>query len=113
MEKSNKLKKDGDIHLQNKNYTEAIKKYTKTVDLIQFEDDQNFKDLIKSVYLNLTLAYLKDKNYSKVIEYSDKILNVDNVNPKAIYRKGMAHKYLKNYEEALKVFSLGINLDNN
>ena len=50
------------------------------------------KDLLLSLYLNLTQVALKRKQYSKAIEYaSHVIIYIDPFHPKALYRRSLAY----------------------
>lgn len=49
---------------------------------------------------NLTLCYLKEKDYHSVIKYADKLLEMNPENVKILYRRGMAYTNLMEFEKA-------------
>ncbi|KAJ8670343.1 hypothetical protein QAD02_001602 [Eretmocerus hayati] len=57
-------------------------------------------DLKLILYNNMAECQLLRENYDHVITLGNKVLNKDTRNVKALYRIGLAHGGLKNYEEA-------------
>jgi tetratricopeptide (TPR) repeat protein len=57
-----------------------------------------------STYSNRAMAYLKLKNYSKVLEDANCALKIDKNYLKAYHRRGKAYFELKKYELAIKDF---------
>lgn len=50
--------------------------------------------------MNASQAYLKQKNYSKVIEYCGKVLKEDPNNLKTLYRRGVAFLNNQDFDES-------------
>jgi tetratricopeptide (TPR) repeat protein len=55
-----------------------------------------FPKTIIPAYSNLALCHLKLGSYDSVISFCNQILNHDNSNVKAKYRRGLAYHKLKN-----------------
>ena len=53
------------------------------------------KEFIMPSYSNLALCHLKLKNYDSVLIMTNQVLIQDNANSKALYRRAMAYKGLK------------------
>eukprot|EP01017_Pseudomicrothorax_dubius_P049411 TRINITY_DN9187_c0_g1_i4.p1 TRINITY_DN9187_c0_g1~~TRINITY_DN9187_c0_g1_i4.p1 ORF type:complete len:181 (+),score=23.03 TRINITY_DN9187_c0_g1_i4:391-933(+) len=50
--------------------------------------------------LNMSLCYLKLKGYSTAVHFATEVLNKDEKNIKALYRRGTAYIYLSEFEKA-------------
>lgn len=50
-------------------------------------------------------------NHHKIVEYCDKVTELDPSNAKAHYRKGLAYYSLEKYEEAVESFTVASKLD--
>ncbi|GFY45782.1 peptidyl-prolyl cis-trans isomerase FKBP4 [Trichonephila inaurata madagascariensis] len=68
------------------------------------------KELVKTAYLNISLCHLKTQHYSECTKYCKKVLVMDPVNEKALYRLGQAKMHLNDYSEALKDFNKVVEL---
>lgn len=53
--------------------------------------------------MNTTLCLQKLENWKKLITVADKVLTLEPLNMKAIYRKALALKHLQEYEEAIVI----------
>ncbi|KAH3847980.1 tetratricopeptide repeat protein 9C-like [Dreissena polymorpha] len=69
--------------------------------------------LMCDCYNNLSACLLKQDapNHHKILEYCDKVTDLDPSNAKAHYRKGLAYYSLEKYEEAVQSFSVASKLD--
>lgn len=74
--------------------------------MVDFEEDENAKNILKILRLNISQAYLKTKQYSEVIENCNKVLKDDEKNVKALYRRGSAHLFGQDFEKAKVICSL-------
>jgi regulator of sirC expression with transglutaminase-like and TPR domain len=61
-------------------------------------------NIIKPAYSNLTLCYLKMQRYSMVITFANQVLALDSANIKNLYRRGIAYKHTKAFDEAIQDF---------
>jgi len=101
---------------QNSDYKRAIEHYNKALFAIKILlEDQNLNvgekfavKVIEEVEIpvssNLTLCYLKEKDYQNVIKYADRLLEMDDNNVKILYRRGLAYTYLMEFEKAKEDF---------
>lgn len=62
------------------------------------------KTTILPAYSNLSLCYLKTKRYDMVITFANQVIASDTANTKNIYRRGIARKFTKSYDEAIDDF---------
>jgi FK506-binding protein 4/5 len=62
-------------------------------------------EIVTAANLNLSLCYLKTEDFTKVIEYTDKVLENNELNEKALYRKAEALFKLHQYPEAKEAYS--------
>lgn len=73
--------------------------------LKQNELKQDISDMLKSIiipaYSNLSLCYLKNKRYDMVLTFTNQVLASDSANIKSLYRRGVARKFTKAYDEAI------------
>jgi tetratricopeptide (TPR) repeat protein len=82
-------------------YNKALTHAAKFFDLSP--DQQSEVDKVKvSLNLNMAMCYIKMENWLKVVMHCDDTLALPEQggNPKALYRRGMAHEATKKYEEA-------------
>ncbi|XP_026731290.1 protein unc-45 homolog B [Trichoplusia ni] len=90
-------KNKGNEAFKNENYEEAISLYSKAIDLAEKES----RDL--ATYLkNRAAAYLKTKDYEKVIKDCDEAIRIVPEDPKALFRRSQALESLQRYEEAYR-----------
>jgi len=86
-------------------YQKALTHLSKCFDLSP--DDVKAINAIKApCHNNLAACYLKLESYDKVIENCDKVLEIDDTLIKAWFRKGQAHFYRKEFDEAVKVLTV-------
>lgn len=62
------------------------------------------KEIIQPAYSNLSLCYSKMENWNLVITFSNQVLTTDKDNIKNIWRRGIARKMTKAYDEAVEDF---------
>jgi len=59
---------------------------------------------MKPAYSNLTLCYHKMQRYQMVITFANQVLALDSANVKNLYRRGIAYKNTKAFDEAIQDF---------
>ncbi|XP_013197487.2 protein unc-45 homolog B [Amyelois transitella] len=79
------------------NFVEAISLYTKAINLAE-KDSRDLATYLK----NRAAAYLKTKDYDKVISDCDEALKIIPEDPKALFRRAQALENLQRYEEAYR-----------
>ncbi|KAH7649991.1 hypothetical protein FG379_001835 [Cryptosporidium bovis] len=115
---SKSYKEKGNECYQMGNYEDARKNYEKGIKLIekiQEEDNEIDRDqlyeLKQSLQLNLSMIYLKQKEWSKAINIAGEILKRDANSIKALYRRGLARMNFGMYEESREDFQSLLKLD--
>lgn len=90
-------------------YDEAIKNFKKSLDLGSVNKINIFNNIILSIFQkNLNLM---NKDYSDVIYYCKKILEIDNNNLATLNNLALANIYELNYNEAIKILKKVLKLD--
>lgn len=56
--------------------------------------------------LNIAAVGLKTMKFASVLEKCNDVIALDSHNSKAFFRRGLAHKFLKNYDESLNDLKL-------
>lgn len=97
-------KQNGNIYAKRADFDRAIMHYNKSLFALKmiFESDQGLiqdqetaikfiKEIEIPVALNLGLCYLKTEQYHYAIKYCTQVLEKDDENDKALYRRGMAY----------------------
>uniref|UniRef100_H0XHP7 Translocase of outer mitochondrial membrane 34 n=1 Tax=Otolemur garnettii TaxID=30611 RepID=H0XHP7_OTOGA len=90
------LKEEGNQCVKNTNYEGAISKYSECLKI-------NNKEC--AIYTNRALCYLKLCQFEEAKQDCDQALRIDDGNMKALYRRALAYKGLKNYQKSLKSLS--------
>jgi tetratricopeptide (TPR) repeat protein len=70
-------------------------------------DAERWSKLYESLNLNLALCYTKQRNFEAAVDSCNEVLSSNPSNVKAIYRRGVAHTHLKNYDQAKLDLELG------
>ncbi|KAG5588783.1 hypothetical protein H5410_049217 [Solanum commersonii] len=97
IEAAGKKKEEGNVLFKAGKYVRASKRYEKAVSFIEydssFSDDekQQVKLLKVSCNLNNAACKLKLKEYKKAAKLCSKVLEIDNKNVKALYRRAQAY----------------------
>nr|XP_012999209.1 sperm-associated antigen 1 [Cavia porcellus] len=99
------LKEEGNQYVKDKNYQDALSKYTECLKINSEEC---------GIYTNRALCYLKLRQFEAAKQDCDRALRLDSDDLSARYRRALAHKGLQNYQESLtdlnKVLLLNPNL---
>ncbi|XP_044277641.1 sperm-associated antigen 1 isoform X2 [Varanus komodoensis] len=91
-EKFKDLKNKGNEFVKKGNYEEALKKYSECMKL-------NSQEL--TIYTNRALCCLKLFQYEEAKKDCDYVLQTDDSNIKALYRRALANKGLENYKDSI------------
>lgn len=83
---------------------EYILKHNLNQKELKNEISNMLKYIIIPAYSNLSLCYLKQKKYDMVLTFADQVLKSDSANIKNLYRRGIARKFTKAYDEAIQDF---------
>ncbi|XP_055966716.1 sperm-associated antigen 1 [Sorex fumeus] len=96
------LKEEGNQCVKEKNYTDAISKYSACLKI-------NNKEC--AIYTNRALCYLKLGRCEEAEQDCSRALQLEAANVKALYRRALAHKGLKNYQQSLNDLRQVLQLD--
>ncbi|XP_014405687.1 PREDICTED: sperm-associated antigen 1 [Myotis brandtii] len=96
------LKEEGNQYVKDKNYKDAISKYSECLQI-------NNKEC--AIYTNRALCYLKLCQFEEAKQDCDQALRIDDGNVKACYRRALAHKGLKDYQNSLNDLHTVLRLD--
>ncbi|CDW85227.1 rna polymerase ii-associated protein 3 isoform 2 [Stylonychia lemnae] len=103
-----KTKDAGNALFQQKKFNEAIAKFSEGVDIFlknpdQLKKDKDIKLKVTQIYTNRSLSHHQLGNHQKAFEDADYVLkNLDQVNPKALFRRAIANKSFEKYEDSVK-----------
>ncbi|CAG5044392.1 unnamed protein product [Parnassius apollo] len=96
-EEAENYKNKGNEAFKSEKFEEAVSLYTKAIDL----SEKDSRD--RATYLkNRAAAYLKIKEYEKVIKDCDEALQIVPEDPKALFRRAQALESLDRFEEAYR-----------
>ncbi|KAF7253709.1 Peptidyl-prolyl cis-trans isomerase FKBP5, partial [Varanus komodoensis] len=104
------VKEKGTIYFKEGKYLQAVIQYGKIVSWLEMEyglserESKASEALLLAAFLNLAMCYLKLREYTKVIEYCNKALALDQSNEKGLYRRGEARLLMNEFELAKSDF---------
>ncbi|TGZ46849.1 peptidyl-prolyl cis-trans isomerase D isoform X1 [Temnothorax longispinosus] len=105
-----KIKNSGNAYFTQQKFVDAGRKYKKALRYyLWMSKHQNMADtfyvsladLRLTLLLNLAAVYLKQEEYRKAIDLCNEVLETDNMNSKALFRRGQAYTSLKEYKLGL------------
>ena len=85
----------GNEYMRAKDYDEAIKAYSKSLELNPGE---------AATYCNRAMAYLRNKNYARCIEDANTTISMESDYVKAYHRRGKAYLATNKFELAIRDF---------
>ncbi|TVK90546.1 Peptidyl-prolyl cis-trans isomerase FKBP5 [Bagarius yarrelli] len=104
------VKHKGTRYFKAGRYHQAVIQYQRIVTWLEIEcgfgndQQQAIKALLLVGYLNLALCYLRLQEYSLAVESCNKVVELDSVNEKALYRRGEARLLRNEFSLALEDF---------
>lgn len=107
IEQAKLLKEEGNKYLKDGKLSLALKKYNRCQSYLTGFDNEHdeSKQLTKSVHLNLSLLYQKQNNHDEVIANSNKVLEIEDKNVKALYRRGQSRLATQAFDNAINDFT--------
>ena len=90
---------------------EYILKNPDNIRTFKAEISDMHKNIMVPAYSNLSLGYLKLENYQMVITCANQVIAIDSGNAKNIYRRGVARKFTKEFDESIEDLEKVIKLD--
>jgi len=119
IEAAEKYKESGNDAYKNGKYSRATKKYTAAIKFIEFdssftdEEKQVAKKLKISLNLNSAAVAIKTKSWDTARKSSEKVLDLERSNEKALYRFAQASMELGEYEESRRSLKKILEVDAN
>lgn len=119
IEQAKTCKERGTQFLKAEKYKLAVKQYKKIIHLLEYDaglDDEKkaeSQSVLLAGHLNLSMVYLKLKDYSSVLEHATKAVGMDPNSVKAYFRRGQAHLSMGDPTLAQKDFQSCLNLEQN
>lgn len=119
IEQAKTCKERGTQFLKAEKYKLAVKQYKKIIHLLEYDaglDDEKkaeSQSVLLAGHLNLSMVYLKLKDYSSVLEHATKAVGMDPNSVKAFFRRGQAHLSMGDPTLAQKDFQSCLNLEQN
>lgn len=104
------VKNKGNQYFKAGRHHQAIIQYQRIISWLEFEcgtgieQHKKINDFILTSHLNLALCFLRLKEYSQAVESCNKVIEQDQGNEKALYRRGEARLLRNDYSLAMADF---------
>jgi len=105
------LKEEANKAFKAKDFTKAKELYQKALNYLDFNESEEAVKLLRGVRLNLSLMYCREKNYDEAIEQATKVLEKDENDVKALFRRATASFKKKDLNSAKNDCKKAYNLD--
>lgn len=104
------VKHKGNQYFKAGQHQQAVIQYQRIVTWLEMEcgsgseQQKRTQDFILTSHLNLALCYLRIKDFSQVVENCNKVIELDQCNEKALYRRGEARLHRNEFSLAMADF---------
>ncbi|CAJ1050663.1 peptidyl-prolyl cis-trans isomerase FKBP5 [Xyrichtys novacula] len=104
------VKHKGNYYFKAGRYHQAVIQYQRIVSWLEMEcgtgieQQKRIQDFVLTSHLNLALCYLRIKEFSQVVENCNKVIELDENNEKALYRRGEARLLRNEFSLAMADF---------
>ncbi|XP_041819143.1 peptidyl-prolyl cis-trans isomerase FKBP5 isoform X2 [Chelmon rostratus] len=104
------VKRKGNQYFKAGRHCQAVIQYQRIVSWLEMEcgsdreQQKRIQDFILTSHLNLALCFLRIKEFSQVVENCNKVIELDESNEKALYRRGEARLLRNEFSLALADF---------
>ncbi|XP_067359254.1 peptidyl-prolyl cis-trans isomerase FKBP5 isoform X2 [Channa argus] len=91
-------------------YYQAVVQYQRIISWLEMEcgigieTQKKIQDLVSTAHLNLALCFLRTKEFSQAIDNCNKVMELDENNEKALYRRGEARLHCNDFSLAMADF---------
>ncbi|KAJ7999858.1 hypothetical protein DPEC_G00198760 [Dallia pectoralis] len=105
-------KQKGTQYFKAGRYLQAVVQYQRIVSWLEMEfgvgkeQQQTVQNFLLVAQLNMAMCYLKLKEYALVVENCNKVIELDERNEKALYRRGEARLFRNEFSLAMSDFKL-------
>jgi hypothetical protein len=112
LQESRRVKLAGDKFFKIEKFDRAYDKYKAATNFVEpvNDDEDNFKQQLIILYRNMSLCNFKSRKFLESTEDADKVLALSPGDVKALYRKALARKELRNYQIAIEELKKAIEL---
>ncbi|XP_051270770.1 peptidyl-prolyl cis-trans isomerase FKBP5 [Dicentrarchus labrax] len=110
LEMSLEVKRKGNQYFKAGRHYQAIIQYQRIVSWLEMEcgtgieQQKKIQDFLLTSHLNLALCFLRTKDFSQVVENCNKVIELDESNEKALYRRGEARLHRNEFSMAMADF---------
>jgi len=118
-----KIKNAGNQYYKAKDTKNAVRKYKKAAKYIDHlrenmgateeDEEEQIRKVEVPIVLNIAAAFILDKKWDEAKKECDKVLEIQETNIKALYRRGQCHLGRRDYDLALEDFNQAKTLDPN
>ncbi|KAL7408132.1 hypothetical protein ABVT39_018694 [Epinephelus coioides] len=104
------IKHKGNQYFKAGRYLQAVIQYQRIVSMLEMEcgtgidQQRRIQSFMSTAHLNLALCFLRIKEFSQVVENCNKVIEIDESNEKALYRRGEARLLRNEFTLALEDF---------
>ncbi|XP_029286972.1 peptidyl-prolyl cis-trans isomerase FKBP5 isoform X2 [Cottoperca gobio] len=104
------VKHKGNQYVEAGRYNQAIIQYQRVVSWLEMEcgtgmeQHKRIKSYMLTSHLNLALCFLRTKEFSQVVDNCNKVIELDENNEKALYRRGEARLLRNEFTMAMEDF---------
>ncbi|XP_034022308.1 peptidyl-prolyl cis-trans isomerase FKBP5-like [Thalassophryne amazonica] len=111
------IKHKGNQYFKAGRYYQAVIQYQRIISWLEMEcgsgmEQMNkIQEFVSTAHLNLALCFLRVQKFSQVVEHCNKVLELDESNEKALYRRGEACLSLNEFSQALANFEKVLNVN--
>jgi len=109
-EEGNEFFKKGKINLALRKYKKAIE-YIPSDPSLTDEQKKEINAIKVPCHLNYAISLIKEKKWKDAIEQTDKVLEIEPKNIKALYRKALVFIGMDNWDDAMKLLVEAKELD--
>ncbi|XP_041671054.1 peptidyl-prolyl cis-trans isomerase FKBP5 [Cheilinus undulatus] len=117
---ASEVKHKGNHYFKAGRYQQAVVQYQRIVSWLEMEcgtgieQQKRIQDFLLTSHLNLALCFLRVKEFSQVVENCNKVIELDENNEKALYRRGEARLLRNEFSLAMADFQqvLQVNASN-
>jgi len=104
------LKNEGNQHIKNEKFTEALEVYNRAIENLKPHAGDDVRQLRIQLLSNAALCHLKQKHFGKARDTCDEALKIDAKCIKATFRRGQALEGLDNLSEAVAELKRAVEL---
>ncbi|CAN9511806.1 unnamed protein product [Ophioblennius macclurei] len=104
------VKKKGNQYFKAGRYQQAVIQYQRIISWLEMEcgsgleQQKRIQDYVLTAHLNLSLCFLRIKEFSQVVDNCNKVIEIDESNEKALYRRGEARLTCNEFSLAMADF---------